>query len=76
MTIPAKVKVCGCIGPLTSQKSGKQFYLVHAETPNDGEWSTIRWTAVTEKPIAVGAEVGFAVRTLDTEKGEGAFYVR
>lgn len=77
-TPPDTLKVCACVGPLTSQKTGKQFFLVHSETPNTygGGWSTIRWTAISEKPFAVGASLPFAIRTLDTEKGEGQFYVR
>lgn len=77
MQIPSKVKVLKCVGPLTGKASGNTFYLVQAETPNDqGGWSSIRWTAVSEKPIAVGADVGFSLRMVDVDKGEGTFYVK
>lgn len=77
-TPPDSLKVCACVGPLTSQKTGKQFFLVQAETPNiyGGGWSTIRWTAITEKPCAIGAALPLLIRKLDTEKGEGQFDVR
>lgn len=72
-----KLKILECIGPLVSERSHNTFYLLHAETANKfgGVWSTIRWTAPTDKAVKVGTEVELRIRKLDVEKGEGSFYV-
>lgn len=75
--MPKTIKICSCSGQLTSAKTGRTFFVAHAETPNDfgGSWSTIRWTCISDKPLAVGSEVPLRIRQLDAEKGEGTFYV-
>lgn len=36
----------------TSKTSGKLFYIANAETADDsGDWKTIRWTILSDKPI-------------------------
>lgn len=77
--IPESVKVLQSIGPIKSEKTGTEFYLVQAETPNPipGGWSSIRWNGISVKPVPAGTELPLAsrVRDIKFERGEGSFRV-
>lgn len=77
--IPQTARTLLCVGPLVSDKTHTEFYMIQVETPNPipGGWSTIRWTAISAKAIPVGTEVQLAsrVREVKFERGEGSFRV-
>lgn len=72
-----EVKILECLGPFVGKTNGREFFVAHAETPNafGGVWSTVRWTALTDKPIKPGTVVPLRLRSFDADKGEGQFYV-
>ena len=76
---PETVKVLQCPGPFHSEKTGTDFYMVQAETPNPipGGFSTIRWSALSSKLIPPGTELPLASRLRDIkfDRGEGSFRV-
>lgn len=69
MKVKLNVKEAGA--PVTSQKTGKRFFVARAESKDpESSWGSCRWTIMADQPFPAG-EAEFVVSLYDAMKGTG-----